>query len=173
MNTNISLAKKWISPAVADLERFLNSLKADDFADAAYRSQFAVEKLNKSILLLLGTKFQKTHEPTKIILDILKDTESRTFNKKTEALFKEVIDYSLLFEEEGTKTRYGLYKDEEYVTAEEIYKSFESIKDFINNLKKLISAYIEIVHEVFQIPEAELEDLIKLKDIKEDLSKWI
>jgi len=27
--------------------------------------------------------------------------------------------------------------------------------------------------EVFQIPEAELEDLIKLKDIKEDISKWI
>ncbi len=56
MKTNISLAKKWIESAIADLKRFLKSLKSNDFADVAFRSQFAVEKLNKSILVLLGIK---------------------------------------------------------------------------------------------------------------------
>lgn len=172
MKTNIALAKKWISSAIADLERFLNSIEIDDFADAAFRSQFAVEKLNKSILILLGAKTQKTHEPTKILLDVLKDKEFRTFNKKTESLFNKIIDFSILFEEEGTKTRYGLYKDNDYITAEEIYESIEDINDFINNLEKVITAFITIIQEVFRIPVAELEELNKLKNIKGEILKW-
>ena len=114
MKTNISLAEKWIISAIADIKRFLNGLKIEDFADAAFRSQFAVEKLNKSILVLLGVKIQKTHEPTKILKDVLKDKEYRKFNEKSEELIKEIITYSLIFEEEGTKTRYGFYKEDEF-----------------------------------------------------------
>lgn len=172
MKTNITLAKKWIMSAIADLERFLNSLGIDDFADTAFRSQFAVEKINKSILTLMGVKIQKTHEPTKILLDILRDKESRAFSKNTKRLLNEIIDLSILFEEEGTKTRYGLYKDEDYITAEEIYKSIEDIKDFINNLEKVITTFIIIIQEVFHIPVAELEEINILKNIKEEISKW-
>lgn len=173
MKTNISLAKKWVLSAIADLERFLKSVKTEDFADAAFRSQFAIEKLNKSILILLGVKIQKTHEPTKILKDVLKDKDSRKFDKKAEEMIKQMISYSLLFEEEGTKTRYGVYKEDEFLLAEEIYTSLEDIKHFIINLEKIISIYIDIIQDVFQIPKTEFKDLKILKDIKEDIIKWI
>ncbi len=76
----------------------------------------------------MGVKIQKTHEPTKILKDILKDKESRKFDKKAKELIKKIITYSLLFEEEGTKTRYGVYKEDEFLIAEEIYTSLEDIK---------------------------------------------
>ncbi|MBA7650725.1 hypothetical protein ES703_58536 [subsurface metagenome] len=173
MKTNISLAKKWVLSAIADLERFLKSVKTEDFADAAFRSQFAIEKLNKSILVLLGVKIQKTHEPTKILKDVLKDKDSRKFDKKAEEMIKQMISYSLLFEEEGTKTRYGVYKEDEFLLAEEIYTSLEDIKQFIIYLEKIISIYIKIIQEIFQIPKTELEDLQTLENIQEDIIKWI
>lgn len=173
MKTNISLAKKWIVSAIADLKRFLKSLKSEDFADAVFRSQFAIEKLNKSILILLGLKIQKTHEPTKVLKDVLKDKDSRKFDKKAEELIKQIISYSLLFEEEGTKTRYGVYKEDELLIPEEIYTSLEDINHFIINLENLISLYIKIIQEIFQIPKTELEDLQTLENIQEDIIKWI
>ncbi|MBA7484829.1 hypothetical protein ES707_20360 [subsurface metagenome] len=173
MKTNISLAEKWIVSAIADIKRFLNALEVEDFADVAFRSQFAVEKLNKSILVLLGVKIQKTHEPTKILKDVLKDKDYRTFDDKSEKLIKEIITFSLIFEEEGTKTRYGFYKEGEFLVAEEIYTSLEDIKHFIINLEKIISIYIDIIQDVFQIPKTEFKDLKILKDIKEDIIKWI
>lgn len=173
MKTNISLAKKWIESAIADLKRFLKSLESDDFADVAFRSQFAVEKLNKSILTLLGIKTQKTHEPTKILKDVLKDKDSRKFDKKAEKLIKNIISHSLIFEEEGTKTRYGIYKEDEFLIAEDIYISLDNIKEFIIDLEKVISIYIKIIEEIFQIPKKELKDLKILKEIKGEITKWI
>jgi len=173
MKTNITLAEKWISSAIADIKRFLKSLEGEDFADVAFRSQFAVEKLIKSILILLGVKIQKTHEPTKILKDVLKDKDCRTFDEKSEELIKEIITYSLIFEEEGTKTRYGFYKEDEFSLAEEIYTCKEDIKPFIINFEKIILLYIDIIQEVFQIPQTELENLKALKDIREDIIKWI
>jgi HEPN domain-containing protein len=167
MKTNISLAEKWIVSTIADIKRLLRALEVEDFADVAFRSQFAVEKLNKSILVLLGVKIQKTHEPTKILKDVLKDKEYRKFNEESEELIKEIITYSLIFEEEGTKTRYGFYKEDEFLVAEEIYTSIEDIKIFIINLEKIITIYINIIQDVFQIPETELKDLMILKNIKE------
>ena len=173
MKTNISLAKKWIVSAIADIKRFLKGLEVEDFADVAFRSQFAVEKLNKSILVLLGVKIQKTHEPTKILKNVLKDKDYRTFDEKSEQLIKEIITYSLIFEEEGTKTRYGFYKEDEFLIAEEIYTSLEDIKHFIINLEKIVSIYIDIIQDVFQIPKTKFKDLKILKDLKEDIIKWI
>lgn len=173
MKTNISLAKKWIVSAIADIKRLLKGLEVEDFADVAFRSQFAVEKLNKSILVLLGVKIQKTHEPTKILKNVLKDKDYRTFDEKSEQLIKEIITYSLIFEEEGTKTRYGFYKEDEFLIAEEIYTSLEDIKHFIINLEKIVSIYIDIIQDVFQIPKTKFKDLKILKDLKEDIIKWI
>lgn len=173
MKTNLSLAKKWIVSAIADIKRFLKGLEGDDFADVAFRSQFAVEKLNKSILALLGLKIQKTHEPTKILKTVLKDKDVRKFNKNSEKLIEEIINNSLLFEEESTKTRYGFYKGDEFLTAEEIYKSLDDVKQLIINLEKVISVYANIVQEVFHIPKKKLEDLNILENLKEDIMKWI
>ena len=172
MKTNISLAKKWILSATSDINRVLKDLETNDFADIAFRSQFAVEKLNKSIIGLLGLKVQKTHEPTKILKSILKE-EYREFDKNSEDLILQLITYSILFEEEGTKTRYGITQEEDFLVAEEIYKSFDDVDKFIRNLEKIIIIYAKIIADVFNIQESILDDLLILKNLKEELAKWI
>ena len=159
--------------AASDIKRILKDLETDDFADIAFRSQFAVEKLNKSILALLGIKIQKTHEPTKILKSILKSEEHRAFDKKSEDLIIQMINYSILFEEEGTKTRYGVFIENEFLISEEIYTSFNDINKFISNLVKIISIYIKIISEVFKIRENKLDNLNLLKNLRDELIKWI
>ena len=173
MKTNISIAKKWILSAASDIKRILNDLETDDFADIAFRSQFAVEKLNKSILALLGIKIQKTHEPTKILKSILRSEKYRAFDKDSEDLIIQMINLSILFEEEGTKTRYGVFRENEFLVSEEIYKSFNDINKFIFNLEKIISIYNKIITEVLNIKESKLDDLNLLLNLREELIKWI
>lgn len=172
MKTNISLAKKWILSATSDINRILKDLETNDFADIAFRSQFAVEKLNKSIIGLLGLKVQKTHEPTKILKSILKE-EYREFDKTSEELILQLITFSILFEEEGTKTRYGITQEDDFLVPEEIYKSFDDIDKFIQNLEKIITIYAKIIEDVFNIQENTLDDLKLLKNLREELIKWI
>jgi HEPN domain-containing protein len=173
MKTNISLAKKWIESAIADLKRMLKSLEFDDFANVAFRSQFAVEKLNKSLLVLLGIKIQKTHEPTKFLKDLLYDEDLGKFDEESSDLIKQIISKSLIFEEEGTKTRYGVYKEDDFLIAEDIYNTLDDIKPFILNLEKLIPTYIEVLENFFQISEASIMDLKFLKELKEEIAQWI
>lgn len=172
MKTNISLAKKWILSATSDINRILKDLETNDFADIAFRSQFAVEKLNKSIIGLLGLKVQKTHEPTKILKSILKE-EYREFDKTSEELILQLITFSILFEEEGTKTRCGITQENNFLVPEEIYKSFDDIDKFIQNLEKIITIYAKIIEDVFNIQENTLDDLKLLKNLREELIKWI
>jgi len=173
MKTNISLAKKWILSATSDIKRILKDLEIEDFADIAFRSQFAVEKFNKSILGILGIKVQKTHEPSKIIKTLLKEEEYLKFDKNSEDLIIQMITLSILFEEEGVKTRYGISREDEFLVAEEIYKSFDDIKRFISNLEKIIMVFIKIILDIFKIPENKLDNLQILKDLREQLITWI
>ncbi len=97
----------------------------------------------------------------------------RKFDKKAEELIKQIIAHSLIFEEEGTKTRYGVYKEDEFLIAEDIYNTIDKVKQFIINLKKVISVYIKIIEEIFQVPENELKDMETLKEMKGEINKWI
>ncbi len=63
MNTNHSQAESWINSAINDIKRAIKSYKARDYSDFAFRSQFAVEKINKAILSYFGLKIEKTHIP--------------------------------------------------------------------------------------------------------------
>jgi len=67
MNTNISQGRSWVNSGIHDLKLVLSSLREKHFSIVAFRSQFAVEKLNKAILCFFGIKIEKTHFPTKII----------------------------------------------------------------------------------------------------------
>ncbi len=75
MRTNFSQAKSWILSAIYDIKRVIYSLKRKDFADVAFRSQFAVEKFKEATLNLLGVKVEKTHTPTKILKSIILDED--------------------------------------------------------------------------------------------------
>ncbi len=173
MKTNFSQAKSWITSAINDIKIVLNSLKMQYYSLVAFRSQFAVEKLNKAILSLMGAKIEKIHTPTEILNDIINNKEILTINEKTKEILKKISKYSEFFEKQGTKTIYGTLKDGKLTLAEEIYNSFEKIKDFIINLEKLGKHYLILFKETFKITEVEFEDLKQLKEFEGELKKWI
>ena len=122
MNTNFSQGKSWIKSAISDMKIVINSLQNDYFSLVAFRSQFAVEKLNKAILSFMGLKAEKTHAPTDILEDILKNKSSFTIDQKTKKILYEILKHSKFFENEGAQTRYGTIKNNKLIIAEEIYE---------------------------------------------------
>ena len=173
MKTNFTQAKSWILSAINDISRVLNSLKRKDFADVAFRSQFAVEKLNKAALNLLGVKIEKTHIPTKILKSIILDEKTLDNEDSTKENLLKIINYSGLFEDEGGKTRYGISKEEILMIPEQIYNSSEDIKQFILNLQKIVGLYLILWNETFNINEIEFKELKELKKLNKKLKKWI
>jgi len=173
MKTNFSQGKSWITSAINDIKIVLNSLKNEYYSLVAFRSQFAVEKLNKAILSIMGLKFEKTHTPTDILNEILKDEPILNIDENTEKILEKIYKYSKFFEQQGTQTRYGTIKDNKLVTAEEIYKSFEDIKSFIKNLQDIVVCYLKLLKETLNITEKEFEDLKVFESLLGDLKKWI
>ncbi len=144
-----------------------------DFSLVAFRSQFAVEKLNNALLNLLGVKIEKTHVPSKFLKSILNDEKILIIDQKTRDLLKIIITNSRRFEAEGTKTRDGIRKNAQLTFPEDIYSSFEDIKEFIINLKNIIHNHVILLKETFNITEKEFEDLKQLKKFGGELNKWI
>ncbi len=173
MKSNFTQAKSWIRSAINDVNRVLNGLKLEDYALVAFRSQFAVEKFNKSIISFIGVKVEKTHTPSEIIEDIINIEENLNLEEKTITLLRKIIKYSKTFENEGTKARYGVIKEEKLIPAEEIYESFENIKKFIIILKNYINCYITLLKESFNLSKKKLEDLKQLQVLIGDLDQWI
>lgn len=107
MNTNFSQGKSCITSAINDIKIVLNGLNQDFYSLVAFRSQIAVEKLNKAILSFMGLKIDKTHTPTDILEDILKNEskEILTIDKDTKRIIEKILKYSKFFEKQGTQTR--------------------------------------------------------------------
>ena len=173
MRTNFSQAKSWILSAINDIKRVISSLKRKDFADVAFRSQFAVEKFNKAALNILGVKIEKTHTPTKILKSIILDEEILINEESVKENLLNIINYSGLFEDEGVKTRHGIIKEEMLMIPDGIYSSFEDIKQFILNLQKIVDLYLIFWNETFNINEIEFKELKELKKLNKKLKKWI
>ena len=173
MKTNHTQAKSLINSAINDIKRALKSIKAKDYADVAFRSQFTVEKLNKGLLCFLGLKFEKTHTPSKIIKCVLKDEKLLKINKNTEDAFNKIIIYSEFFEKQGTTTIYGTLKEDIISFPEDIYNSFEKIKEFIINLKNMLYQYSTLLRDSFNITEEEYDGLKQLKSLLGDIKKWL
>jgi len=121
----------------------------------------------------MGLKFEKTHTPTDILNEILKDEPILNIDENTEKILEKIYKYSKFFEQQGTQTRYGTIKDNKLVTAEEIYKSFEDIKSFIKNLQDIVVCYLKLLKETLNITEKEFEDLKVFESLLGDLKKWI
>ncbi len=172
MRTNFSQAKSWILSAINDIKRVKYSLKRKDFADVAFRSQFAVEKFNKAALNLLGVKVEKTHTPASILKSIILGEEIPINKESVKEILLKIINYSGLFEDEGVKTRYGISKEEMLMIPEQIYTSFEDIKQFILNLQKIVDLYLKFWNETFNINEIEFKELKILKKLNKKLKKW-
>lgn len=173
MKTNFSQAKSWINSAFNDTKRMLNDLKLQDFSRVAFTSQFAVEKLNKALLSFLGIKVEKTHNPSEILKMVLDDEEAISVDKKTEGLIENIIRNSEFFEKQGTKTRYGIIINDKLKFPEEIYRTFDDIKDFITNLIYIINDYVTIIKDSLKLANEEFDMIQKLEELKEELKKWI
>jgi len=63
MDTNYTQGRSWITSAINDIKIVLNGLKDGYYSLVAFRSQFAVEKLNKAILSFMGLKAEKSYTP--------------------------------------------------------------------------------------------------------------
>lgn len=173
MKTNFTQAKSWIKSATNDINRVLKGLKRKDFADVAFRSQFAIEKLNKAILSFMGLKIEKTHTPTEILDMALNDENMLKIDEKGQTILRKIIFYSKFFEKQGTQTRYGSIDNNKLTIAEDIYDNFNKIKDFIINLKNSIDYDLLFLKEILMINEKEFEGLQELKSLLRKLNKWI
>ena len=172
MNTNFSQGKSWIKSAISDLKIVINSLQNDFFSLVAFRSQFAVEKLNKAILNFMGLKFEKTHTPTDILEEVLMSNSSLEIEEPTKKILKNILTYSKFFEDEGVKTRYGILENNRLITAEEIYQTFEDIKDFLKNLQNILANYLELLVKSLSMTKEKYKDLEQLESILGELKEW-
>lgn len=172
MNTNYTQAKSWISSAISDIEIVLTALKRKYYSLVAFKSQFAIEKLNKGLLNLFGLKIEKTHSPSEIIKEYFSKAKNLTFDKKAEELILNILNWSNFFESQGTKTRYGLVQDNTLIPAEKIYSKFEDVQKFIYNLLQIIHTYLLLLETIFNINEDNFEDIKKLKKFAKKLRKW-
>jgi len=173
MNTNFSQGKSWIISAISDVKIVINGLQNEYYSLVAFRSQFAVEKLNKSILSFMGLKIEKTHTPTDILEDIINSKSSLIIDVETKKVLKKILKFSKFFENEGVQTRYGTIKNNKLVIAEEIYQSFEDIKSFLINLQNIVNYFLKLVKESLNITEKEFENLMQLESLSGELKQWI
>ena len=173
MKTNFSQAKGWLTSAINDIKRVLSDLNLKDFSRAAFRSQFAVEKLNKTILSFMGIKIEKTHTPSEILKKVLRDESVLSLNEETKDLIKYIIRTSEFFERHGTKTRYGVIEEDKIRFPEEIYGSFKDIKSFIENLVYMINLHTILMEKTFNLSLKKFEPLKLLKGLEGELNKWI
>lgn len=173
MNTNFSQGKSWIISAISDVKIVINGLQNEYYSLVAFRSQFAVEKFNKAILIFMGLKIEKTHTPTDILEDIINSKSSLIIDVETKKVLEKILKFSKFFENEGVQTRYGTIKNNKLVIAEEIYQSFEDIKSFLINLQKIVICFLKLVKESLNITEKEFENLIQLESLSGELKQWI
>ena len=173
MSTNFSQGKSWIISAISDVKIVINGLQNEFYSLVAFRSQFAVEKLNKAILSFMGLKIEKTHTPTDILEDILNSKSSLIIDAGTKKVLEKILKFSKFFENEGVQTRYGTIKNNKLVIAEEIYQSFEDIKSFLTNLQNIVNCFLKLVKESLNITEKEFENLLQLESLSGELKQWI
>jgi HEPN domain-containing protein len=172
MKTNFSQGKSWIVSAISDLKIVVSSIQNEFYSLVAFRSQLAVEKFNKAILNFMGLKVEKTYSPTVILEDFLKNKSSLTIALDIKEVINDIIKYSKFFENEGVQTRYGTFKNDKLITAEEIYKSFEDVKDFLINLERILNLYLELLKKSLNLTTEGFKDLGQLELLLGELKKW-
>ncbi|MHA1194351.1 MAG: hypothetical protein ACTSP9_19050, partial [Promethearchaeota archaeon] len=87
-------------------------------------------------------------------------------------ILKEILNHSKFFENEGVKTRYGTIQNNKLIIAEEIYHSFEDIKDFLINLEKILKLYLKLLKKSLNMTKEEFKDLDQLELLLGELKKW-
>lgn len=172
INSNISQAKKWILSFIKDIDRVKRSYDANDYADSIYRSQFAVEKLNKSILILFGFQFKKTHTPSKIIGTLLKKKKD-IFDADSNKILEKIVDISKKFEKLKTTPKYGFLKNGNLTLPEELYSSSEDVNLFLKDMTLVLKNMIDLLNLKFSDNLVIIKLIEKLIEILEVYKAWL
>jgi HEPN domain-containing protein len=172
INSNITQARKWIISVINDIERVKRSYEANDYADSIYRCQFAIEKINKAILILFGFQLKRTHTPSKIIGTILK-TKKDLFDSESKKILEKIIEVSKKFEKLKTTPKYGFLENGDYILPEEIYSSKEEVKNFLKDMIIIIKDMINLLNLKFSNNLVIADVLVKLTDISEGYETWL
>lgn len=119
--------KDWFDKAQKDIRRVENILKSDeDFEDAGFHLQQAIEKYFKGYLLSKGWKLERTHDLVKLLnLIIVYKPEFEQFR----SLCLRVTEYYI-------EERYPFLL-ESGLNKEDIENSLDSTKNLISEIMKL------------------------------------
>ncbi|TFG06176.1 MAG: HEPN domain-containing protein [Promethearchaeota archaeon] len=168
MTDNYNISKEWLDLAFKNIEKVIKFYKIEEYAATVFRIQLSIEQLLKSLIFLLGLKFRKTREPSKILDSIEKD-EKIKIEKKYLNKIKKIAKIANNIEQLGTATRYGEIIDGKLVTPEERYNKKEALI-FLNDLGEILIKLIELLENLYSFKNQ--IDLINkhLNEIKELIS---
>ena len=162
MTTNYEKTKEWLGLAFNNIERVIRNYKINDYSECVFKIQISVEQLQKALILLLGFKFRKIHNPS-IILESIETNENI---KITEEILENINKIAALakgIEGEGATTRYGIMKEGKLITPEEKYDKSEAIK-YLKDLKEILINLKALIEELANL---EQEIIILSKYINE------
>jgi HEPN domain-containing protein len=148
--------------ATKELERAFRDFRLGDPASCAFRSQLAGEKLTKSLLLLFGVQFEKTHEPAVLLGRYLARANVSTDVKKTA---DELISDELILESQGTLTRYGVETEGMLVAPEKVFTK-EKAKTVLETATRCFETYFTIL-KLLNVSETVSEEVEEAKTVIE------
>lgn len=172
-NSNFSQASKWILSFIGDVNRVKRSFDFEDYSDTIFRAQFAVEKLNKAILILFGLKFKKTYTPSDIINEDLISERIKILDEETKKLLLKITKSTRKFERLGTTPRYGFIRDNELVLPEELYSSKEDIEHLLNEFLIISEDFLILLKGKFSKNETIKLIIKKLSKCVGEYKAWI
>ncbi len=136
MTNNYEKTKEWLGLAFKNIERVIRNYTINDYSECVFKIQLSVEQLQKALILLLGFKFRKIHNPS-IILESIETDGNIKIEKKILENIKKVAALAKEIEGEGISTQYGIIKEGKLITPEEKYDKSEAIK-YLKDLKEIL-----------------------------------
>lgn len=136
MTTNYEKTKEWLDLAFKNIERVIRNYKIKDYSECVFKIQLSIEQLQKALILLLGFKFRKIHNPS-IILESIETNKNIKIEKEILENIKKVAALAKGIEGEGVTTRHGIMKDGKLITPEDKYDNLEAIK-YLKDLKEIL-----------------------------------
>ncbi|HUY01512.1 MAG TPA: HEPN domain-containing protein [Candidatus Deferrimicrobium sp.] len=141
MTTNFQKCKDWIEIAIADANTALDNYNSSNFYASFYFSQQSNEKLCKGLLMLFGAIVKKTHFPTQILNELIKN--NKIPDQHIQNLLTTLIQQTLFLEREREVPRYGIEEQDRILKPQDLY----SKQDALNALQATIKN-IEIFQEI-------------------------
>lgn len=162
MTTNYEKTKEWLGLAFNNIERVIRNYKINDYSECVFKIQLSIEQLQKALILLLGFKFRKIHNPS-IILESIENNKNIKIEKEILENIKKVAALAKGIEGEGVTTRYGIMKEGKLITPEEKYDKLEAIK-YLKDLKEILKHMKTLIKG---LPNLEQEIILLSKHIND------